>query len=58
MNHNTITPLLLILRNGYKSNTGRYHLRGWRRLLYYVVKYGIVALPWSIIILLITLFFS
>ena len=58
MNQNTITPLLLILRNGYKSKTGKHHLKGWRRVLFYVVKYGIIALPWSIIIVLITLFFS
>lgn len=56
--NNTITPLLALLREGYKSNTGRYHLKGWRRLLYYVIKWGIIATPWSIIILTLFYFFN
>jgi hypothetical protein len=57
MTQNTITPLLILLRSGYKSNTDRYRLKGWRRLLYHIIKYGIVALPWSIIIILTFLYF-
>jgi hypothetical protein len=39
MTQNTITPLLILLRSGYKSNTDRYRLKGWRRLLYQIINY-------------------
>ena len=54
--NNTITPLLELIRNGTKTHTGQYHLTGWRRVLFYFIKYGVVASPWFILILTILYF--
>lgn len=51
-NGNTITPVLELIKAGYKTNTGQRHLRGARLALFYFVKWGIVVGAWSLLSLL------
>lgn len=55
MNHNTLTPLLHLIRAGYKTNTNQRHLRGPRLAMFYFVKWAIVTAVWALLFCLIYL---
>jgi hypothetical protein len=55
MNHNTLTPLLHLIKAGYKTNTNQRHLRGARLALFYFVKWTIVLAAWGFLFSLIYL---
>ena len=52
MNHNTITPLLHLIKAGYKTNTGQRHLKGRRMVLFYLVRWSIVFGAWALLSLI------
>jgi len=55
MNHNTITPLLELIKSGYKTNTAQRHLKGARLAAFYLVKWAIVLGAWALFLSLIYL---
>lgn len=58
INHNTITPLLHLIKAGYKTNTGERHLKGRRLALFYVTKWTIVVGAWALLSLITYLIIS
>jgi hypothetical protein len=51
-NNNHITPLLHLIKAGYKTKTGRYHLRGKRLALFYIVRWLVVLGAWALLSLI------
>jgi hypothetical protein len=49
INHNTITPLLHLIKAGYKTNTGERHLKGRRLGLFYLTKWSIIVGAWALL---------
>ena len=58
MNYNTITPLLQLIKAGYKTNTGERHLRGRRLALFYFVRLFIILGAWALLSLVAYLILS
>jgi hypothetical protein len=52
MQHNTITPLLQLIKSGYKTNTGERHLKGRRLALFYLVRWTIILGAWALLSLI------
>jgi hypothetical protein len=52
MTHNSITPLLQLIKAGYKTNTGQRHLKGRRMVLFYLVRWSIVVAAWALLSLI------
>lgn len=52
MNYNTITPLLTLIKAGYKTNTGERHLKGRRLALFYLVRWSIILGAWALLSLI------
>jgi len=52
MTHNSITPLLHLIKAGYKTNTGQRHLKGRRMVLFYLVRWSIVVGAWALLSLI------
>jgi len=55
MNHNTLSPLLHLIKAGYKTKTNQRHLRGARLALFYFIKWTIIVAAWAFLISLIYL---
>jgi hypothetical protein len=49
MTHNSITPLLHLIKAGYKTNTGQRHLRGCRLALFYLVRWTLILAAWALL---------
>jgi len=58
MNYNTITPLLNLIKAGYKTNTGQRHLKGRRMALFYLVRGTIILGAWALLSLVAYLILS
>lgn len=43
MRTNTITTTLHMLRNGERTTYKKYHLTGYRKVVFNVIKYGMVC---------------
>jgi hypothetical protein len=52
MSHNTMTPLLHLIKAGYKTNTGARHLKGRRLALFYLVRWIIILGAWALLSLI------
>lgn len=52
MTHNSITPLLHLIKAGYKTNTGQRHLKGRRMVLFYLIRWSIVVGAWALLSLI------
>lgn len=51
-NTNTITPLLELIKAGYKTNTGERHLKGRRLALFYLMRWSIVLGVWAFLLMI------
>lgn len=49
MIHDTITPLLHLIKAGYKTNTGEKHLKGRHLALFYVVRWTVILAAWALL---------
>jgi hypothetical protein len=52
MEHNTLTPVLQLIRAGYKTNSSTRHLKGRRLAMFYVARTAVVVAAWSFLILI------
>ena len=52
MTHNTITPLLHLIKAGYKTNTGEKHLKGRRLVLFYLIRWTLILAAWALLSLI------
>lgn len=57
-NTNTITPLLQLIKAGYKTNTSERHLKGRRLALFYLVRWTIILAAWALLSLIAYLILS
>jgi hypothetical protein len=51
-NTNTITPLLELIKAGYKTNTGERHLKGRRLAMFYLLRWALVLGAWALLSLI------
>jgi hypothetical protein len=49
MTHNSITPLLHLIKAGYKTNTSERHLKGRRLALFYLVRWTLILAAWALL---------
>lgn len=47
--NNSITPLLTLIKAGYKTKTGERHLRGRRLALFYCLRWLIILGAWALL---------